>query len=191
MARYFLFVPLIQYDLWQFLSVCWDEMRLNHCTKRLRALGLSVHRSSSSVLFFWPSHLPIGPHQSVYFVPVEQRHQLNHLWRWQWGLTATNWSKKIFSQSPFPPQPHISMLVLICPISSAAVALSAAVRRRALLVYNAQRIGVSWFHQATLPSTSFVFLLSVLMHRQQHVTCMQVTRAPVKLVTVYMCYDLI
>ncbi len=30
-----LFVSLMQYDLWQLFAVCWDEMSMNHSTKRL------------------------------------------------------------------------------------------------------------------------------------------------------------
>lgn len=90
---------------------------------------------SCPMFLIWPSHLPVGSHLSVYSVPVQRKHPLNHLWRWERELTATNWSKTIFSQTPCPPQPYISMPVPICPISSAAEAASAAVRQRAVLVY--------------------------------------------------------
>lgn len=105
-------------------------------------LGLTESRDgpvqpvqSCPMFFIWHSHLPVGSHLSVYSVPVQRKHPLDHLkdengtWQLQTG------AKQSFPNAPRPPQPHISMPVPICPISSAAEAASCAVRQRAVLVY--------------------------------------------------------
>lgn len=79
------------------------------------ALGLTESRDgpvqpvqSCPMFFVWHSHLPVGSNLSVYSVPVQRKHPLNHLWRWERDLTATNWSKTIFSKCPTPtPAPHL------------------------------------------------------------------------------------
>lgn len=59
---------------------------------------------SCPMLLVRPPHLPVGSHPSVCSYPVQRKHQLNHFYRWEWDMTATNWSKPMFSWTPLPTQ---------------------------------------------------------------------------------------
>lgn len=144
----------MQYDLWQLLAVFWDGMSLNHSTKRL-----SLQQTGSQdgplqphvVLFFWPSHLPVHFPSSVYSVPVQRKPPLNHLWRWEQDLTATNWSKTIFSQKKphAHPGPTTPCLLMSVPHRQRQRPRALLWDRGQFLFTNAHYIDVSWFHHAT------------------------------------------
>lgn len=127
----------MQCDLWQLFSVGWDEMRLNHSTKKAQCLWSDPIEGWSVAARMEPPHvlrLAISPcrwFSSVCLLcPSPKEASIKSPLRTTTGLD----SYKLEQNNLFP-KLHISMPVPICPKSSAAEAASTAVRQRALLVY--------------------------------------------------------
>lgn len=137
----------MQYDLWQLFAVFWDEMSLNHSTKRLSplnsAFGLTKLRDGPlQPLQSWPHVLHLAPLTlllvliCLFTLPSPKEASYKSPLKMRTGLDSNKLEQNnLFPNPTSTPAPHLPCLFPSVPVSSAAVAVSATVRLRAVLVY--------------------------------------------------------